>query len=215
MSVWRNARAQTQSVHARAHTHCTHTGLSQSHNCRRQLHAQLTRAIHGGEERSPGPRVLQEESRHWRTADIVDGGGQHAVLRRRPVVLVLLLLLPRVQVVAASRVVAAPNTGHLNHVLRLRLRLFLWAHHLSTSADVECSRKVCQQCAGTCGQVMRTDPRGARCSFSFCQTAASPPAAYLVCASASAATASSTVSNVPIGRISFFVEPVGTYESRA
>ena len=63
--------------------------------------------------------------------------------------------------------------------------------------------------------IKRTEPRAARCCFSCCHTAASPPSAYLASASASAATASSTVVNVPIGRICFFVQPVGTCESRA
>ena len=63
--------------------------------------------------------------------------------------------------------------------------------------------------------IKRTEPRAARCCFSCCHTAASPPSAYLASASASAVTASSTVLNVPIGRICFFVEPVGTCESRA
>ena len=58
--------------------------------------------------------------------------------------------------------------------------------------------------------IKRTEPRAARCCFSCCHTAASPPSAYLASASASAVTASSTVLNVPIGRICFFVEPVGT-----
>ena len=156
----------------------------------------------------------EQESRHrCAVTHIIDRVGHDTVLRLL-LSLALLLLCPRLQVRMAGRVVSAPDSGHLHHKFGLGLRLLFRSLHLSTTHE-QFMHSLAAQAADGCCVCARTDPRSARCSFSFCQTAASPPSAYLTSASASAATAASTVSNVPIGRICFFVEPVGTCESRA
>ena len=68
-------------------------------------------------------------------------------------------------------------------MLWLRLRLLLWVHNLSTSQHVSASeraREVASPLAGARDVALRTDPRGACCSFSFCQTMASPPSSSVL-----------------------------------